>query len=472
MTIVLDKKNIIELTLIKLQELIKGSAFENHVFICGGFVRDKIMGLSPKDIDLCVDIEGGGLAFAEYICKKTDSYKDGSNPVIYPKYQTAKFNLRSFSQLSKIDIECVQTRIEKYTEEGGRKPEVKYGTLTQDAHRRDLTINALYVNLSSLEVVDPTNKGLEDIKNCVLRTTTDSTTIFSDDPLRMLRVIRFSNKLNWGIEKNTWFGIVKNAYRINTISQERITDEFGKILMCERPSYGIRQLQRSGLLYYVMPEVRDMIGIEQGEEHFGDVFEHTMSVIDHTNCILTHRYAALLHDVGKHISKSTVFGKIHFYGHEAYGEKIASEILKNMKLPNDDIKIISTAVREHMRFKSSKNNCPSNKAIRKFITSFNDDEIKIILDVMHADNVSHSEKFCAKDQVYRIIQKINELRKEENLSDKIELPINGNDIMKEFNLKKGPIIGELLEYVKNQYLENPKITKEKCFELIKIKLTV
>ncbi len=473
MKITLNENNLIEKTLIKLQELISNTSFENHVFICGGFVRDKIMGLTPKDIDLCVDIEYGGIAFSEYICRIAKCYKADSNPVIYPKFQTAKFNLRGFADIENVDIECVQTRTEKYNKEQGRKPDVGFGTLLEDSLRRDLTINAMYINLTTLEVVDPCNKGLRDIKNCILRTPTDSTEIFSDDPLRMLRVIRFANKLNWGIEKNTWFGIIKNAYKIIDISQERITDEISKILMCEFPSYGLKQLKNSGLLYYVLPEIRDLVGIEQGEEHFGDVFEHTLSVVDNTNPILTHRFAALFHDVGKYIAKTNIQGNIHFYGHEIYGEKMVNSILKSMKLPNNDIKLISRAVRNHMRFKSSNNNCPSNKAIRKFITSFNDDEIKIILDVMHADNISHSEKYCLPNQVPLIIKKINEIIEKENLnSNTIKLPINGNDIMKEFNLPKGPIIGKLLESIKELYLENPNITKEDCIKYIQKKLTV
>ena len=466
MIIKLNKNILIEKTAIKLQELIKGSIFENHVFICGGFVRDKIMGLSPKDIDLCVDIEGGGLALAEYLCKKTNSYAEGSNPVIFPKFQTAKFNLRSFSDIANVDIECVQTRTEKYSIDNGRKPEVKFGTLMEDCLRRDLTINSMYIKLSTLEVIDPCGKGMEDIKNCVLRTPTKSDTTFSDDPLRMLRVIRFATRLNWGIEKDTWFGIVKNANKLENISQERITDEFNKILMCKTPSYGIMQLKRSGLLFYVIPEVRDLVGVTQGYQHFGDVFEHTMSVVDHTNEILTHRYAALLHDIAKPMSRNDHGGRITFYGHEEYGSMIAESILKTMKMPNKDIKLITTAVKEHIRFKSSGNHCPSNKAIRKFITNFNDEEIRIILDVIHADNVSHSKDYVMPDQVNLIINKINELIDKNEDNKNVVLPINGNDIMSCLKIKKGPIIGTILNKIKDMYYENPKITKQECIDFV------
>lgn len=463
MIVTLDKNNLIEKTILKLQELAKGSIFENHVFLCGGFVRDKVMGLHPKDIDLCIDIEGGGLAFAEFICKKANCYKVDSNPVVFPKYQTAKFNLRGFGDIANIDIECVQTRTEKYTLEGGRKPEVKFGTLMQDCLRRDLTINSMYINLTDMTVIDPSRKGLEDIRKKILRTPIESETTFIDDPLRMLRVIRFATKLGWGIDKNTWFGIIKNASKIDTISQERITEEFNKILLCKTPSYGIRQLRRCGLLYYIFPELQDLIGVEQGVQHFGDVFEHTLSVLDCTNEILNHRYAALLHDIGKPVSKEDIGGKITFYGHEIYGKTIAENILKTMKIPNADIKLITTAVKEHMRFKSSGDNCPSNKAIRKFVSIFNDDEIKIILDVMHADNISHSEDYIMPNQVKLIINKINEIftEKEEKI---IKLPVNGNDIMEALNIKKGPILGKILNAIKEKYYGNPQLTKQECID--------
>lgn len=465
MFITLDKNNKIEKAALKIQELIKGTVFEGHVFICGGFVRDKIMGITPKDIDLCVDIyEGGGIAFAEYICRRTNCYKMDSNPVIFPKFQTAKFNLRNISDIADIDIECVQTRTEKYTLEGGRKPDVKFASLIDDCFRRDLTINALYINLSNLLVIDPCNNGINDIKNKVLRTPTKSDTTFSDDPLRMLRVIRFATRFNWGIDKDTWFGIIRNANKIQNISQERITDEINKILMCDTPSYGIMQLRRSGLLYQVLPEIHDLINIKQGPQHFGDVFEHTMSVLDHTNPILTHRWAALFHDVGKPVAYNVNSEKITFYGHEIYGTSIAEHALKVMKLPNNDIKLIVTAIKEHMRFKSSGDNCPSNKAVRKFLSNFNDDEIKIILDVIHADNVSHSEDYIMPNQVPLIINKINELISEQEQTKTVILPINGNDIIRHCKIKKGPMVGKILNEIKELYYENPNITKQECLD--------
>ena len=357
-----------------------------------------------------------------------------------------------------------------YTNENSRKPDVEYGTIQDDAIRRDFTMNALYMNVSTLEIIDPTNLGIEDIHNQIIRSTNIKNSPFKEDALRILRGIRFQSKLGWGIEKDTWLSMIENAYRIETISQERITDEINKILISPRPSYGIRQLYRCGLLKKVLPEVYKLIGCTQGKQHFGDVFEHTMATLEKTKPIIEYRMAALLHDIAKPECKSTVNGVIHFFSHEYRGATMATEILKRMKYSNLEVKTIVTAVKNHMRFKQSGNHCPSNKSLRKFIADIGNDQIDIVLDIINADNNSHDELFNIPDQVEMIKEKIKEMSETEKINDKLDLPINGNDIMEKFNLKKGPKIGEFLAIIKDSFLENPNITKEECFEIIKEKL--
>lgn len=470
MKITLNKDNILDKAIIEISKIIKNSRFENHVYVVGGYCRDKLLNKKPNDIDIVVDLPNGGIEFAEWICKETDCYKNGSNPVIFTRYQTAKFNIRSIESISKVDIECVCTRKESYNDENSRKPDVEYGTITEDCLRRDLTINSLYYNISSETLLDPSNMGIEDLYNSTLRTPTDPNKTYLNDPLRMLKAIRLQSYLGWGIEKETWLGIIKNCYRMNIISQERITDEINKILVSARPSYGIRQLYRCGLLEIVLPEVYNMIGCRQGHQHFGDVFEHTMAVIEKTKPIIEHRVAGLLHDVAKPETVSTVNGAIHFFSHEYRGASMATDILKRMKYSNLEIKSIVTAVKNHMRFKQSGNHCPSNKSIRKFIADVGKDQIDIVLDVINADNNSHDKLFCLPDQVKLIYEKIAEMEESEKVTDKIVLPINGNDIMEKFNMKKGPKIGEFLSLIKDKYLDNPNISKEECFEIIKEKL--
>lgn len=454
----------------EIAKIIKGTQWENNVYLVGGAVRDLLMGKPIKDIDLCVSKVNGGIEFAEWICKETDCYKYESNPVIFPKFGTAKFNLRSIDKISKVDIECVQTRKEQYHDENSRKPDTTYGTVLEDCLRRDLTINALYVNISTNEVLDPSGMGLEDLHNCVLRTPSDPDIVFKDDALRQLRVIRFASRFGWGIEKTTWVGLVKNAYRIETISQERITDEINKILISERPSYGIRQLHRCGLLKIVLPEVYNLIGCVQGHQHFGDVFEHTMATLEKAKPIVEYRMAALLHDIAKPECKSTVNGVIHFFSHEYRGAAMANDILKRMKYSNNDIKTIVTAVKNHMRFKQSGDHCPSNKALRKFVAEIGGEYIDIVLNIIDADNKSHDSLFCLPKQVKLISDKLNEMKEEESVSDKIVLPINGNDIMEKFNMKSSPKVGKLLAIIKDKFLDDPTIYKEECFKLIEREL--
>ena len=460
--------NVFGKTLKEIKSAIKGTRFENHVFLVGGAVRDCMLGLPMKDIDLCINIPNGGMLFAEWMCKEYGCYKEESNPCLFPKYGTAKFSIRSITELSNVEIECVQTRKEQYHSDS-RKPETVFGTIEEDAKRRDLTINSLYVNLSNDTIIDPCGNGIDDICNCVIRTPSDPSIVFEDDPLRMLRVIRFATKLGWGIDKETWVGIVNNVYRIGIISQERITDELGKILLCEKPSIGINRLRNCGLLKVILPEVYSLIGVVQGVQHFGDVYDHTMSVVDKTSRVLNHRWAGLLHDIGKPQTRSFVDMKVRFLQHEVVGELETIKLLKRLKFSNNDVKQISLAVRQHMRFKTQGDNCPSPKAIRKLISDVGEDNIPIILDVINADNNSHAEKYNAPNQVNKIIKKINELKNDSVLD--VKLPINGNDIMLAFNLKPSPKIGIYLDAIKAYCLDKPNATKEECLEHIKTILT-
>ena len=411
----------------------------------------------------------GGIEFAEWICKEYGCYKQDSNPCTFVKYGTAKFNLRSLHSLSNVEIECVQTRKEQYHEDS-RKPETSFGTIEEDCIRRDLTINALYVNLSTDIIIDPCGLGLNDLKNCIIRTPSNPDVVFEDDPLRMLRVIRFATKLGWGIDKDAWIGIVQNCYRISIVSKERITDELGKILMCEKPSVGFVRLEKCGLLEKILPEVHNLVGVTQGYQHFGDVFEHTMSVIDKTSPVLTHRWASLLHDIGKPNVRTLIGNKIRFLSHDSVGENIAVELLKRMKFSNSDILKISTAVRNHMRFKSSGNSCPSNKALRKLVADVGVDNLAIVLDVINADNNSHAKQYCLPDQVRLIIDKLESMKNGGKDELTIKIPINGKDIMQAFNLKQSPKIGVLLDAVKEFVIDNPNATKEDCLDFVSDKI--
>lgn len=448
--------------LVKLiQESIKGTAFENHVFLVGGCVRDLLLKIPCRDVDICVDIKNGGMLFANYMAMKHQCYVAGTNPVVFENYGTAKFQLYKNEELKDIEIECVQTRKEQYHKES-RNPDTVYGTIQEDAKRRDLTINSLYYNISTEKVHDY-NNGLDDLVNQVIKTPTDPDITFNDDPLRILRVIRFSTRFGWGIEKNTWLGMVKNAHRIKIISQERISDEISKILLCEKPSIGIRKMYYCGILHRVMPDIYDTTYAFESKNPMVSTFDHTMNVVDTVQPYLENRLAALFHDVGRIIT-----GRRRDVNPDKFSAEVAADDLKAMKFPNYVIKTVETAIKFHRGFAVYADGVlPPDKKIRKFINLTGED-LGATVDLMNANNL-HCTYDKKKRQVLDILNRIEEMEDAEKAAN-VKLPINGNDIMKEFKIKGGPNIGILLEAVKDAYFENPNMTKDEAFEIVENKL--
>lgn len=458
MEISLPKNNVYSELIEDIAVAIKGTKWANSVFLCGGCVRDLLLGREIHDIDFVVQEYGGSINFARWICKEYGCYREDSNPIIYENSRCVKFNIKTISKFKDINIEVSDTK-------GIEEP---FGTLLEDCLMRDLTINALYMDICTKKILDPSRNGLNDLKNGILRTPYDATKIFTKDPIKMLRIMRFHTLFGFAIERKTWLGIVTNAFKINGVAQEKITSEINKILLAEFPSMGLRKMYHCGLLKRVLPEVYALIGCEQGEQHFGDAFEHTMSVVDRVHQMLPHRLGALFHDIAKPQCRCTVNGKVHFFSHEYSGATLTSNIMKRMKYANNITDMVVMGVKNHMRFKQNGNKCPSDKVIRKFMNDMeNSDNMAMVLDIINADNASHAIGYCMLEQVGLIINKIIELRdKEETESTKAILPINGHDIMEHFKLKKGPRIGYFLDVVRDAFYENPNITKEECFKEI------
>ena len=448
--------------LVKLiQESIKGTAFENHVFLVGGCVRDLLLKIPCKDVDICVDIKNGGMLFANYMAMKNQCYVSGTNPVVFETYGTAKFQLYKNEELKDIEIECVQTRKEQYHKES-RNPDTVYGTIQEDAKRRDLTINSLYYNISTEKVHDY-NNGLDDLVNQVIKTPTDPDITFNDDPLRILRVIRFSTRFGWGIEKNTWLGMVKNAHRIKIISQERISDEISKILLCEKPSIGIRKMYYCGILHRVMPDIYDTTYAFESKNPMVSTFDHTMNVVDTVQPYIENRLAALFHDVGRIITD-----RRRDVNPDKFSAEVAADDLKAMKFPNYVIKTVETAIKFHRGFSVYADGVlPPDKKIRKFINLTGED-LGATVDLMNANNL-HCTYGKKKRQVLDILNRIEEMEDAEKAAN-VKLPINGNDIQQYFSIKPSPTIGILLEAVKDAYFENPNMTKDEAFEIVENKL--
>jgi poly(A) polymerase len=457
-----------------LSETVKSTSYDGKVFIAGGYVRDEVLGVDSKDIDLVVELENGGIEFANWITTKLGIYKEGSNPVVYPTFGTAKFNFNGITfeghDLSNVDIEVVMTRQERYTP-GSRKPQVSVGTIRDDVQRRDFTVNSLLKNVVTGEILDLTGLGISDIHDGIVRTPLDPDIIFTEDPLRMLRAIRFTAKYNWKLPLFMFKAIKKNAKSILTISDERIRDEINKMLITNSPVLAIEILRITGLLEIILPDIHRMIGVEQNKFHDKDAYGHTLDVLNNTPSILTKRLAALFHDVGKVDTKTEVDGVIHFYGHADKGSEITEIVLKSLKYSSDEITRVSKVIKNHMRLKESGDFGEeiSNKSLRKLRREVGEC-LEDTLDVMQADNSSHSDKAGAMrlHQIEGIRKRLQEL--DADRVQGIKLPVSGDDIIREFRIKPGPIFKELLDLVQDAVDENPDLTREEGLQIISNKL--
>jgi len=459
-----------------LRKLIENSPYKGKVFLAGGAVRDEILRKPIKDIDLVVSDPNGGIEFAIWLTKKIGAYVDGSNPVVFPRFGTAKFNLRGAKfngvDLSSVDIESVMTRGEIY--KGiSRKPDVVYASLAEDALRRDLTINSLYKDIVTGEILDLTGKGLKDINNHVIRTPLDPDVTFSDDPLRMLRVIRFATRYNWKISKKVVESISKNHSKLKNISAERIQDEFNKILMTDHPDLGVKLLVLTGLSEHFIPELERLVGVKQNVHHDQDVFNHILSVVKKTPLVLKSRLAALFHDIGKPNVKNTdENGRVTFHGHEDVGSDMTKKIMNRLKYSSDDIDSVSNVVKNHMRLKGAgpEGKNASDKALRRFMVDIGSD-LDIALPMIHADNISHSPTSNMPNQIDVLQRRMKELAaasgEQTSGALKPKLPISGNDIIKTLGIKPGPIFKKLLAAVEDAWMDTPGLTKDSALDLVR-----
>ncbi|MDI6827994.1 MAG: HD domain-containing protein, partial [Armatimonadota bacterium] len=324
-----------------IKEITKGTSYEGRLFLVGGCVRDEVMGKPPTE-DVDIVLEGDALELAQFIYKKGVA---DHRPVTYPRFGTAMVTIKGYT------VELVSARKEVYTPES-RKPEVELAGLYEDVIRRDFTINTLLKNLHTGEILDLTGKGKADIEAKIIRTPTDPDITFFDDPLRMLRAIRFAVRLGFDIDEQTWKAMARNAPRLAIISAERIRDEFVKILLSDNPARGLRMLKQAGLLKQFAWELIDMQGVSQGGRHVYDVWEHTLHSLESLpkQADLILRLALLLHDVGK--PRTRIIdeeGHIHFYGHEVQSAEIARQILHRLKFPKSDVLRVVRLISLHMR---------------------------------------------------------------------------------------------------------------------------
>ena len=445
--------------------IIKGTPFENHVFAVGGSVRDFYMGNDIKDIDLVIDLPHGGVDFANW-CKE-QGYTN--TVVIYETYGTAMFK---FKQFPGEEIECVMTRGEKYIDKESRNPVTAFADINEDSIRRDLTINALYYNVYTGEILDLVG-GRSDIDHHIIRTTNqDPDVVFDDDPLRILRVIRFASRYGWEIEKKTYKSMQKNVRRLKIITKERIQAELNKILTCDHPVMGVELMHKIGAMQYVIPEFEECYGMEQNKYHFGDVAAHTLEVLhyhsEHYEPTVVERLACLLHDIGKPATRSVKDGKIHFYDHEYVGVGIAIGIMKDLKYDNDTIKEVAFLIENHMRTKQAGPGAKyiKDKTLNKLLYQCGTFErFCSLMRIIDCDNMAHAKEYCIPDQYDGLVKRVSESEDHMRMFG-YKLPVTGDDIMEILDIGPGPLISEINKRLLNQAFLDPGISRGRCIQLL------
>ena len=470
------KINLIQNKNLKLFKLISKTAEDSglSVYIVGGYVRDLLMKrAAPTDIDFVT--EGSGIALAQSVAAAIDPETKVS---VFKTYGTAMFRYQG------LELEFVGARKESYNAES-RNPSVEQGTLEDDQKRRDFTINAMAISLNQEnfgELVDPFH-GVEDMEKRILRTPLEPEQTYSDDPLRMMRAVRFAATLGFSIEENSLEAIKKEAHRIKIVTIERIMVEFNKIMLSEKPSTGLKILKDTGLLELIIPELTALEGIEEveGQTH-KDNFWHTLEVVDNISQNTENlwlRWAALLHDIGKAPTKKFVKGTgWTFHGHEFLGSKMVKTLFQRLKLPlGKDMKYVQKMVKLSSRPIALISDEASDSALRRMLFDAGED-LEDLFTLCKADittkNTQKQEKF--KKNFEYVAQKIKEVEEKDHIRN-FQPPITGEEIMAMFSLAPGREIGILKERVKEAILEgNIPNDKEAAREFVlqeakKMKLT-
>ena len=446
-----------------INEVIKGSKFENHVYCMEGCARDFYLGEDIYSINLCVDLYNGCNEFAKFLIEKDGSLKE-HNPLCYDdeRYAYATlYNIKGADDAVLIEIETMEKDNESYSNKKHELASIKEHALT-----KAFTIDALYVNISNGDIYDPLGYAKHDINNKLIRTSINADELFEKNPEKMLNAIQSACDNNYSIEKSTWFSIIKNANKLSSNKKIDLEIEFELAATSNKFSTYLRYMLRSGLLQYIMPHVYSLTMVKKTDEYDTDMFEHTLQVIDKCPIESDIQFAALFHDTGKYqVEKTNEFGFVTHYNHEALSGRIAYETLKNLGFSDITAKRVKNIVELHGRFMNKSDVSPSLKTL-KTLKSDAGDNLEAVFKLMEANNLSRNEKYQKPKQVSIARDLIEKIEKRESLlATRKILPINGKDLMDRFNLKPSQTIGVVFSKVNDAFKKNINMSKEDCFKV-------
>lgn len=422
-----------------LRDLIKDTEWEGHVFTVGGCVRDEIMGNEIKDIDMCVSLQSGGIRFAKWLKANRQTARGFA---VYPSYGTAMLHLRAFPD---VELEFVQTRKEKYIDHTCRNPETAFGTIEEDCMRRDLTINALYTNISTGEIVDITGRGIDDIHNRIIRTPADPDLTYDDDPLRILRCIRFASRYGWDVEQDTYDGMLRNVTRLEIITKERVREEVNKMLVCRYPVMALELLRKTGAMHYVVPELEATYD-KRLADNIMTVWQQTLDGITYVEQDnLLQKLAVLLH------SLDNVTG-----------------IMRQLKYSNDEIDEVQFMVGHHKycRTWGADTSHATDEQLRRIQYACGTEQrFRNLMSVVNAVNITECEGM--EGQVPIIIKRTSQMLDNGSAMFGYKLPVTGKDVMAIKNIKPGPLVKQYLDSMMDMAFLDPKKGREEFLMLLK-----